>query len=124
MNKTNPEDFEKFKHFVNHWINFFGLYNWEINFGHKEDDESMAYTTYNILNRHVRVVLAADWGEHIVTEAELDKTAFHEVCEILFLKLRYIAEARFISDEETGEEIHNVIRTLEKVVWKPIKEII
>jgi hypothetical protein len=120
MNNTTKEDFEKFKKFTMYWVDFFGLRNWEVEFDHKEDDTSMAYTTFNVLNRNVMIVLAMDWGERKVTDEELDKTAFHEVCEVLLLKIRYIADARYIMDEDIGSEIHDVIRVLENVVWRSI----
>lgn len=119
INVTTKEDFEKFKEFIIYWIDFFGLRNWEVEFGHAEDDTAMAYTKFNVPNRNITIVLATDWGERKVTNEELNKTAFHEVCEVLLLKVRYIADARYIHDEDIGSEIHDVIRILENVVWQP-----
>jgi hypothetical protein len=116
--KTTTENFELFKKCVGYWLKFYGLYGWDLRFLHQEDDDSLAYTSYNILNRSASVILAKEW-DRPVTDRELDKIAFHEVGEVLLLRLRHIAEARFISDEETGEEIHNIIRILENVIWKP-----
>ena len=86
---------------------------------HQEDDDSLAYTRFNVPNRSISIVLAKNWGDRVVTDIEIDKTAFHEVCELLMMRIRFIAEARFLTDEETGEEIHNIIRILENVVWEP-----
>lgn len=120
-NKLTKEDFENFKGFVVQWMNFFGLHNWEVGFSFKEDPETFAYIEYNILDRTIMVCLSSDWGSVSVTDVKLDKTAFHEVCEILFVELRHLAGERFISPDEITKEIHSVIRTLENTIWKRIK---
>ncbi len=122
-NITTEKDFELFKKCVWYWVKFFGLYGWDIQLLH-EDDDALAYPRFNVPNRSVSVVLAKNWDDREVTDIEIDQTAFHEVGERLMLKLRHIAEARYISNEEAGEEIHKVIRVLESVIWEPkIKEL-
>ena len=74
----------------------------------------MAITYFDILNRRADIELGNKWDQEI-TDKELYKTAFHEVLEILFARIRTIAKSRYITDSETGEEIHNLIRTFEKV---------
>lgn len=118
INKTTENDFKLLEKEGKKWIAFFGLKGWEINFLHKNDDlDSLGYTKFNYTNRIADVVLCKDWGKRKVTEKEIKKTAFHEICEVLMYRLRYIAESRFITDVETNEEIHNIIRILENTIF-------
>lgn len=118
-NLTSQEDFELFKKCVMYWVGQFGLYGWDIRLLHQEDEDSIAYARYNVPNRLVSIILAKNWDDKVVTDVQIDKAAFHEVGELLMMRLRFIAESRFITEEEIGEEIHGIIRILENVVWIP-----
>lgn len=118
INLTTKEDFELFKKCIRYWIKHFGLYGWDVHLDHQTDKDSLAYTSYNVPNRSVTIVLSKDWSCTKVTDIQIDKTAFHEIGELLMMRLRFIAEARFISEEEVEEEVHNIIRILERVIWE------
>ena len=66
----------------------------------------------------VSVCLSKTWDNVEPTDFEIRKSAFHEACEVLLYPLRYLAEARFLTDSEIDPEVHNVIRTLENVLFK------
>lgn len=119
INLTTKEDFELFKKCITYWIKHFGLYGWDVHLDHRTDKDSLAYTSYNVPNRSVTIVLSKDWDCTKITDIQIDKSAFHEIGELLMMRLRFIAETRFISEEEIGEEVHNIIRILEHVIWKP-----
>lgn len=118
-NLTTKGAFELFKKCVMYWIKHFGLYGWDIRLLHQEDEDSLAYTKFNVLNRSASIVLSKNWGDRIVTDIEIDKSAFHEVCELLMMRVRFAEEARFVSTEKMGEEIHTIIRTMEHLIWEP-----
>ena len=117
-------DKEKLKYFekrVDHWVKYFGLYNWEIGVRTDKGDGELAFTTFIVDNRRADICLCDCWEEDM-TEYELDKTAFHEVVEILLLKLRHLAGKREYSFEEVDGEIHSIIRILTaKIFEKEIK---
>ena len=54
-----------------------------------EDEDSLAYTRYNVPNRSINIILAKNWDDKVVTDVQIDKTAFHEVGELLMMRLRY-----------------------------------
>jgi len=117
--KMTKLDIKKFKGYVGYWIEYFGIYGWEVNVNLQDkednDEHNMAVTYFDILNRRADIELGYEWNQEI-TDKELNKTAFHEVLEVLFSRIRTIAASRFITDSEIDEELHNLIRTLEKVI--------
>ncbi|MCK5504082.1 MAG: hypothetical protein KAJ10_02910 [Thermodesulfovibrionia bacterium] len=118
---TENEDFEYFKVCVKKWIEYFGLYNWEVcvTFEDNEDDTgSLAFTSFIVDNRRADIALCADWGDTEMTEFELDKTAFHEVTEILLLNIRYLAGKREYNEKELDGAIHSVIRILTAKIFE------
>ena len=122
MNETTNAHFKKFKKNVEKWIKHFGLLNWEVGCHHQDEDEDsendLAYTTFVIDNRRADIFLTNEWCTDI-TDRELDKTAFHEVCEVLLLSLRGIATRRMnVSAENIEGAIHDIIRTLESVIFE------
>lgn len=120
MYETTQTHFNKFKKFVDKWIKNFGLLQWEIGCHHQDDEEDsendLAYTTFVIDNRRADIFLTNEWCTE-VTDDELEKTAFHEVCEVFLLNIRGIATRRInVSAEDIEGAIHEIIRTLETVV--------
>lgn len=84
-------------------------------FGDSDSDKSnrritIAYTLSFITNPNT-------------TLEEIDKTAFHEICEVLLGNLRYIASIG-ISDIHVDNEIHLIIRTLENTLFLKINYLI
>ena len=119
QNETTAEHFEIFKAECAKWIEIFGLKGWRVVYDHSKYSESdLANMEANIAGRVATLNLEPEWKDtHPVTDWDVKRSAFHEVCELLFSRIRIIAESRFIADDETGEEIHNLIRILENTVW-------
>ena len=115
---TTKADFEYFKKRCLFWIDYFGLKGWEYYFFHEQwNEKTFANVRINVIGRVVSLNLSKKWSNvRKTTKVELDKCAFHEVCEVLLGRLSYLAIERFIKDEEVDEEVHNIVRTLEKVV--------
>lgn len=111
--------FEYFKSRCKYWLNYFGIKNWKVEYfidNSKEND--LAYVEYIYNNRLVIVYFCSiNWDKnHPPTNNNLNRIAFHEVCEILYIPARYLAENRFLKKGEIDTEIHNLIRTLENVL--------
>ena len=116
--KTTKKDFEIFKTECEKWIEIFGLKGWAIEFYHKDDlKDSRASCSYDVVSRSASLYLNITWHEDTVSEANIRKSAFHEVCEVMLCNIRCLAETRFISKIEIDEECHAIIRTLENVLW-------
>lgn len=118
MKKKDP--FKYFTDRVNHWADFFGLYNWDINVHADEDDDdnTLAETYSNIDNKRADIYLIMDWGDTEMTQYGLDKTAFHEVLEVMLAEIRYIAGKRDIRFGEIDAAIHSIIRILTAKIFR------
>ena len=116
--ETTPEQFEIFKVEFTKWQKFFGLLGWEVSFDHR-DIEHRGTITFDIASRCATVTLGKKWDNYDIEIDKVDicKTAFHEACELLLGRLRVLALARFLHQEEIDEEVHVIVRTLENVFW-------
>ena len=122
MAKTTKKDFELFKSECEKWIEFFGLKGWQISFSYEKLSKGKAECTYNIVNRSVLLSFNKQWNTESendkITPENIKRDAFHEVSEMLLCKLRNLAEYRFTTQYEIDEAVHEIIRTLENVVFK------
>ena len=119
MKKIDP--FKYFKECVNRWVDHFGLYNWDVNI-HKDEDEydgNLAYTMFNVDNKRADIYLVMDWVE--MDRYGLNKTAFHEVIEVMLADVRHIAGKRYTGPEEIDSAIHSIIRILTAKIFEENK---
>ena len=118
MKKKDPLKY--FTERINHWVDFFGLYFWDVNV-HADEDEyegALAYTLSNVDNKRADIYLVIDWAGTDMTECELDETAFHEALEVMLAEIRYIAGKRDIRFNEIDSAIHSIIRILTAKIFK------
>lgn len=120
-------DMKKFNYFIErvyYWVSYFGLYNWRITVHLDEDSEEndLAYTTFVVSNKRADIFLCADWQDIEMTDIELDRTAFHEVTEVLLLKIRYLAGKRTYNSDEIDGEIHSIISILTEKIFEKSKQ--
>jgi len=120
--KTTKAHFDIFKKECSKWIKYFGLLDWEINLYHKkldeEDKDSMAITSCYNKGKRSDITLNIEWDEDKPSEIEIKKCAFHEICEVLYYPIAFMAEARFLADGEIETETHRLIRILENTVFE------
>lgn len=118
--KSTQKHFKIFKAECEKWLTRLNLRNWEVKYYHKEEDDSIfSWCNFSYSGRSADVCLNINWPEKVpITEYELKRSAFHEVCEILLYPLRYLGECRFLTDSEIDPEVHNVIRILENALWR------
>ena len=117
--KTTKRHFNVFCAEVIKFIDIFGLMGWEVNFEHRlylNNAQAVCITDQE--GRTCTMALATDWIALKPTDLEVRKAAFHEVCELLLSRLNTFAKYRFVRESQIDEESHNLIRILERVVWK------
>ena len=120
--KTSGQHFEIFRKECLSWIDKLGLKDFRIDIEHRSVDwldDAYAGSSVNAEARMATILLTLDWVDCEVTEAQLRKSALHEVCEIMLHPLKNLAETRFIRHEEVGEAVHVVIRRLENAFTGP-----
>ena len=118
--KTTKHHFEIFQRECEKWIMRFGLLGWRFYYQHKDIEErQLAYCLYpddpqdRVFTLGLTLNLEGDYPM-----IDIKRTAFHEVMEAFLYKMKYLAQARYVQPEEIHEETHNLVRTLENVVWQ------
>lgn len=120
MAKTTKKDFELFKKECLKWIKIFGLYSYETSFEHDVCVKgSVASCEMNINARWANLGLAKK--PSISSKESIKLSAFHEVMEVFIGRLRVCALSRFVNEDEIEEANHEIIRTLENVVYPKLK---
>jgi len=120
--ELNAADFELFKNKCQSWIEFFGLHGWRVFYNFEEIKDCFGDCTCFLSGRVCTIRLNSKIHKDDFAELDLRRTAFHEVLEILFSRIRSINNARYVSDDEMEEEIHNIIRILENKLFPLIEE--
>jgi len=119
--KTTKKHFELFKKECKKWIEFFGLKEWNVSYDWctPVEDCVLAWSNHHFSAKSSYLILSKEWRNTVpVTNEQVKKSAFHEVCEMMLFPLRYMSECRFLSDTEIDPEIHRLIRTFENVIFK------
>ena len=115
--KTTEKDFELFKKECQKWVDYFGLHGWDIFYKHKQKEDCFGCIDYDTAKRNAVIYLSIEWEDEYYSPEKIRETAFHEICELLFARIKIINLNRFVGDDEMDEEIHNIIRILENKVF-------
>lgn len=125
--KDNSEEFISFfKERVRFYQKELGLQSYCIDIlpQIKENTHASTYdgdTDKQRSNRRLNIAYTLDFmHDKDTTFEEVDKSAFHEVCEVLLLDLRRYAD-KSCSEVIIDKEVHKVIRTLENVLWEKLR---
>lgn len=119
--KTTAEDFEIFKSEAMKWIVFFGLADWEVHFFHEFLDHGMGATTQGwFKSKNAEIKLNKEWPKEYKNEYQIRLTAFHEVCELLLMELRILAQCRYLAEDDIDHATHTIIQRLVNTVFKTI----
>ncbi len=114
---TTKKDFEIFKEECEKWLDYFGLKDWNCYYYHEKLDKDDAQTIGSINDKQAVIKLNTEWSEKD-DGYELKKTAFHEVIEVLLIKLRCMAEGTYPANEYTiDEECHSIIYRLTHTIF-------
>jgi len=118
--KTTKHHFGIFRRECEKWIKRFGLLGWRFYYQHKDiEGRQLAYCIYPDRPEDRLFTLGLTLNvecDYLVIDFK--RTAFHEVMEAFLYKMQYLAQARYVQPEEIYEETHNIVRTLENVVWQ------
>ena len=116
MAKTTKKDFEFFKQEAQQWIERFGVKSYDITFTHEDDGDHLASCGADSGSRIAIINLSAtDLGELDVTNASIQRAAFHEVLELLMWEITTLLR-NFFSEDIVIKKTHEVIRAIENGV--------
>lgn len=121
--KTTSKHFEIFKSECEKWIEIMGLLGHRFYFMHNDDNnDALAWCVYpdNHEDRAFTLGLTKTLRKDRINDfslLDIKRSAFHEVMEAFLYRIRNLSMCRFISPEEVDDEVHNIIRTLENVLY-------
>jgi len=115
--KTTAKHFELFKTECRKWQSEFGLMSYEVSFEKVTDLEVRATCIANPVNQMVTIGVGARW-ETKQTNMGIKKSAFHEMLELFLWDIREML-GDIYNDDIVNRKIHQIIRTLENVFFKP-----
>jgi len=116
---VKKQHYEVYKKEVKRWLKVFGLVGWRVYFRHEDiGHDILGMCTYDLKARNACFWINELWPETDPSVHNVKRTAFHEVCELLFARLNILAMSRFVVEDEIEEERHNLIRKLETVVFE------
>lgn len=116
--ELEEKHFEIFKDEFMRWVDILGMKGWEFIFKHIELVDARAQVMPGQRGRVVVICLNTIWEGQDATEYELRRTGFHEALELFLSKITQLAHERSVTEADIEEETHNLIRTLENVIWE------
>lgn len=120
MYQLTEDDFEIFKEEACKWIDFFGLKDWVVYYSFEHLDDCRAQCMANWSAKACSLTLGK-FPERELTENEIRRHAFHEVCELLVSDFEFMALNEDVPLEErkrlTEVARHGLIRRLENSVF-------
>lgn len=113
--KSTKKDLNTFVNAVNTTLSFFGISEYETTVYHRKISDARATCQADMENMMCAIEFNTEWNYRPKVK-EIQRVAFHEVCELLLYPISSLA-ARSNSEEETNHETHRIIRRLENVVF-------
>ena len=114
--KTSIKQFELFKEECRKWIKFFGLIEYRIEFFHGGIRQARAQTEDYDHMMACDITFAKELDDTTDNE-KIKMAAFHEVCEIMLMRLRSLAD-EYYSFGIVNREVHSIVRRLENCIFK------
>ena len=118
--KTTKKDFEVFKAECEKWIEYFGMNDWDFCFVHKAPENlpnCRAACRADYCGKLVSLFLSHKWDDKPEPN-ELEKCAFHEVCEVLLSQMQALATSRWVTEDEVEVARHTVIAILGNTLFE------
>jgi hypothetical protein len=122
---TTADDFEIFREAVAYWQKRLGLLDWHIYTRHKSRDPRTQASCYpDLPGRCATIYLSKVLYNYDEPPGEtfIRRMAFHEVCELLMARMMICATARYVTRDEMDEARHEIVRTLEHVIFDAEEE--
>ena len=118
--KTTEQDFQIFQEAVAFWQRKLGMLSWQLYTRHTFMKDQQGYSVVNLSARCATLTLSTTLSNYDEPPGDriIRRIAFHEVCEVLMARMMICAEARYVQRDELEEARHEVIRTLESVIFE------
>lgn len=124
--ETTPEHFEQFVLECKRVIEFFGLYDWHVEYVHEDFEQNLrAECRFNSQGRIATIALAKEWIVKEPTPELIKLSAFHEMMELVLGDTFSVAIDTDFTPRQRHNELekaqHAVIRRLENVIFPRLR---
>jgi len=117
------EYFEKRVRF--YFFEIFKLYDFELTIGSQSKRSARTSAYWHDLDEGsgmIAIFYSENWIKEKPSREEIDKCAFHEVCESLLSELQELISERYINKKDLPNAVHRVIRRLENSIFDVYKD--
>jgi len=119
--KLSKKHFKKFIKYCEYWKKVLNLLNWKIYYSFSSID-NLAQVETNYSGRNATITLSTVWNlpdnALVNIEEELERTALHEILELLLSPLESLAMDRAWDAIEYRRNMHEIIRIFENILRK------
>lgn len=117
MNEVTSEHAAKFCGYVANWCEALSLGDWRVVVSDKRSNRRVMAEVYkfDLEQRSASMRLGKHWSNQEVTDAELNKTALHEVLHVFLYELIETAK-KDPEDDALSSAEHRVINVLERLL--------
>ena len=112
--KTSKAHFKGFVNECKRWITFWGLHQWRVSYQHKDLKNNNGECEW-LRTAKVAVIRLS---KIVDDQPQIKMTAFHEVDELRFARIRDLAMDRTATEDQIDEAIHELIRQDENLIFK------
>ena len=115
--KITKPVFRKFAERVNYYADTMSLRDWEleVEIG-AEKTQNRASCGSFFEDKYCKIIIDPTWDVE-PTDELIDRTAHHEVCELLLAPLDALMKERFVTLPQINEARHSVIMRLQNCLW-------
>lgn len=115
--KDNEKYFTKCVH---KWVKYFGLADYEVSIHGSDRNEIRGSCNWHPIDdsaQMLSICYGKGWlKKKNLKDQEINRVAFHEVCEGMLSKLNQLCHERFIQKREIQTAVHEVVRRLENAI--------
>lgn len=119
--KTSKKDFEYFKKRCEHWIEFWGVKDWEVCFFFEYFEEGGRAKCKHNPHAGVASIFLNTYAYDKQTKKDLDRSAFHEVMHIVLSDFFHLACERGTTEQMLDKVEERFIVRCENCVYKRLK---
>lgn len=125
--QTTEEHFELFIDTCQFWIDYFGITDWNVDYqfgGEVEELEGsnpVSFISTSYEDRYAIIWFTSEAPDRLLTDLEIQKSAFHEVCELLLADFFLLAQSRWVSYDQLVSSSHAVIHRLQNSVFSELQ---
>jgi len=116
---TTDKHFEMFVKECKHWIDYWAMKQWRIEFRHGDFvEDTRANFEYHWASMSAYIALEEYWEGCVeVTDREIAEVAFHEVAEIMLSPIAQVASDH-CNEFDYNQKVHSIIRRMENSIFK------